>query len=116
MQHRLSKKKKERGREGKKADLCSLVAEVLEGRDSSSDSGVIGDFSAVIQWHVQVRSNEDDLALEFFLTKISNRLFRSFYDKARLGCLAGCDQGERGSLLIHSFMYSLIHSFRLTKR
>lgn len=59
--------------------LSSLVNEVLDSGDGSADTGIISDLLA-IKGDVQVRTDQDDLALEVSLGQGTYGLLDHLYD------------------------------------
>jgi len=47
-----------------KDDSGTILHQVLDGRYSSSDSGVISDVEVIIQWNVEINSDEYSLPFQ----------------------------------------------------
>jgi len=59
---------------GGEEDLGTLLDEVFDGGDGTSDAGVIGDLSLLVEGDVEVSANKNSLALQVRLSQRSNRL------------------------------------------
>ena len=59
---------------GGKQDLGTVIQQILKGRHSSTDAGVISDVLLLVKRHVKVSTHEDALALKVCLCQVPNRL------------------------------------------
>mmetsp|Transcript_13005 Transcript_13005/g.22029 ORF Transcript_13005/g.22029 Transcript_13005/m.22029 type:complete len:479 (+) Transcript_13005:86-1522(+) len=87
-------------------DLGAVVDEVLDGRDGTTDAGVVGDVLGLVHGHVEVATHEHALALELSLTEIADRLLLGLHlnnaDRLRLRGRAGSEDGVHGRTLAGS--------------
>lgn len=64
-------------------DPSAMAEQILNGRDSGTDSGVIGDVKIVIQGNVEIDSNEHPLSLQISLLESTDALFGSHKNSLR---------------------------------
>jgi hypothetical protein len=57
-----------------KDDFGSILDEVFDGRHGGSNAHIINDDQFVIQWHIEIGTDEDMLTLELCLTEIAHIL------------------------------------------
>lgn len=63
-------------------DFSSMSDQILNGRDGSSNSGIIGNVETIVQRHVQIHSHQNFLALQVgFLQRTHTFLRRHFSDQ-----------------------------------
>lgn len=64
-------------------DPSAMAEQILNGRDSGTDSGVIGDVEIVIQRNVEIDSDEHPLSLQIILLESTDAPFGSHKNRLR---------------------------------
>lgn len=57
---------------GGKDDFSAITSQILDGRNSSTDSGIISDFQVIIQRNIEINPNENPLPLQISFLQCSN--------------------------------------------
>jgi hypothetical protein len=67
-----------------KDDFGSILDEVFDGRHGGSNARIINDDQLVIQWHIEISTNEHTLTLELHLTEIAHTLLHGLTNQGTI--------------------------------